>query len=522
MTAAALIENAFARFSGRPLLEDGTRTLSYADVEERTRRLGNWLAARCGADGGTAGTVMGNVPELVEVDLSCARFGIVRTMLNVRASPEDHAYCLDKAGCRVVFFDADLAAAVDGLRARLAADVAFVAVGGPAPDWAVPYEAVVAEAAEDPPAVVPRPADRHSVYFTSGTTGRPKGVVLTQANWVTVTTAYLVDYSPDTAADDVALLAAPITHATGSLVLPHMARGARCRVVRRFEPEEVLRCLVEEGVTATFMAPTMVMMLLDRCGPDLAHRLSLKALLYGGAAFPTERLKEALAVFGPVFRQLYGQWESPVAFTSLSPAEHVEALDRAPHRLASAGRPAFFARVAIMDDDGRLLPPDTDGEIVTSGPHLMEGYLDDEEATAEIREGPWQRTGDIGRLDGEGFLYITDRKKDMIITGGNNVYPRQVEEVLYAHPDVQELSVIGRPDPLWGETVHAVVVPRPGAAFDPDAFLAWARERLPTDRRPRSVDVVAELPKSHYGKILKREVRALHGAAPAEGRPASA
>ena len=252
----------------------------------------------------------------------------------------------------------------------------------------------------------------------------------------------------------------------------------------------------------------MIMLLMQHAQRIDPASLHLTGLFYGGAPFPADRLAEALALFRPVLRA--GLW--PVGGAGrLHPPQNRGSMWRrcAMPRTACnrPAKPATFARVAVLDDDGNELPPGRTGEIATAGEHVMVGYLDNPEATAELRAGPWQRTGDVGHIDEDGFVYITDRKKDMIITGGNNVYPRQVEEVLYQHPDVGELAVIGLPDPLWGETVHAVVAPKDGRTLSAEAFLAWARDRLPTDRRPRSVDVVEDLPKSHYGKILRRELR---------------
>ncbi|PWC54641.1 AMP-binding protein [Azospirillum sp. TSO22-1] len=507
MSLTALLDNAFSRYAGRIALDDGRRRFTYRELDRRTRRLGHALLALGLRPGDTIATVQHNSVEMVEFDLAAARFGLVRTLLNVRAPAADHTYCLEFGRVKALVFEAALAPHIDALRPQLPGVEHWIAVGGPAPGWAHAYDDLLARASEAPPPAPPGLDDAHSLYFTSGTTGRPKGVVLAHRNWVSITTAHLLDAFPTASHEDTALLAAPLSHATGSLVLPHLARGARLYVIDHFDTERILTLFATEGITASFMAPTMIMLLMQHAQRLDRAALRLKGLFYGGAPFPAERLAEALELFGPCFVQGYGQWEAPVAFIHLKPWEHVEALRHAPHRLQSAGKPGTFARVAVLDDDGNELPPGSTGEIATAGEHLMVGYLDNPEATAELRVGPWQRTGDVGHIDGDGFVYITDRKKDMIITGGNNVYPRQVEEVLYEHPDVRELAVIGLPDPLWGETVHVVVSAREGRTFDPAAFLAWARDRLPTDRRPRSVDVVEELPKSHYGKILRRELR---------------
>lgn len=511
MTVANLIDQSVERFGPRIALVDDARSVTYAQLGARTAQLASALA-KVGVDRDSCvGVVMGNRSELVEVDFACARFAITRSMMNVRGTPEDFAHALGVAEARAVFFDTGQIGNVDPIRADLPGVGHWICVGDDCPDWAEPFEDFLATGDETCPLPLPTMDDRHSIYFTSGTTGKPKGVALTQQNWCNLVVQFHLNYPPQIEAEDVALLAAPLTHASCFPLLPLLSRGAKCRILPDFEPERFLREAREIGATHSFLSPTMVMMLMD-CGTEIRREdYAFKCLLCGGASFPQERIREAMDTFGPVIVMGYGQWESPSAVSVMTQADYVEALERAPHRLTSAGRPGMFFRNAIMDEDGNVLGPNQTGEVVTSGAHLMDRYLGDPRLTEDIRVGPWQRTGDMGHIDEDGFLYITDRKKDMIITGGNNVYPRQIEEVLYQHPCVKEVSVVGKPHMTWGETVHAVVVARDGCEIDPDAFMLWAREKLPTDRRPRSVDVVADLPKSNYGKILKSEIRRLYG-----------
>ena len=232
-------------------------------------------------------------------------------------------------------------------------------------------------------------------------------------------------------------------------------------------------------------------------------------MIYGGAPMAVETIRETIARWGPVLIQGYGQWEAPQMVCFLSQEEHAEALGDPAliHRLASTGQALPFLKMGIMDDEGNLLGADQEGEVVSKGDHLMVGYLNNQEATDEIRVGEWQRSGDIGRIDKDGFVYLTDRKKDIIITGGSNVYPREIEEVLYTHPDVSECVAFGVPNDKWGETVHALAIPRTGHEINEEEFLEWCKDRLPNDKRPRSMGVVDHLPKSAYGKILRREIR---------------
>jgi len=317
-----------------------------------------------------------------------------------------------------------------------------------------------------------------------------------------------VDTYARTDPSDVLLHAAPMSHASGALIMAHLVRGAAQRVLRRFEPEVALDAFERDRASTLWLAPTMLIMLLEH--PSLGRRdlSSLRSVRYGGAPMAGERVKEAVRRLGPVLCSGWGQWEAPQQCTWFSQADIGEALEQGrPERLLSVGRSITFGDVGIADEDGRLLGPDAEGEVVVAGDHLMVGYLGQPEQTAALRFGAWQRTGDIGRIDRDGFVYLTDRKNDLIITGGSNVYPRDVEEVLFAHPAVREAVAVGVPDPRWGETVHAVVVLRAGAQGDAEGVLAWCRDRLASYKRPRSVEFVDELPKNAYGKILRREVR---------------
>ena len=507
MSLSVLMDNAVRKHGDRIAFEDDSRTLTYRAFQERTNRLGQALLGLGVKPGETIAALMHNAIELVEFDIAAMRFGFVRTMVNVRAPMSDHEYCMNFATARALVFEAAMLDHVDELRDRLAHVDVFICVGGHA-DWALNYEDLLKKARDQAPEAAPAQSDLHSIYFTSGTTGRPKGVLLTQANWTNIVDTHLLDLNPRIGRDDVGLLCAPITHATGSLAIPHLARGARLKILNHFEPEQVAEICTTRNITSSFMAPTMIQLLMQHMPKGAREKLSFHTLLYGGASFPVDRLEGALEMFGPVMAQAYGQWEAPVAFSVLQPEDHVDALESGNTRpLFSGGRAVTFAEIAIMDEEGMLLPAGETGEIVTAGPHLMVGYLNNEEATREIREGRWQRTGDVGEIDDQGFVYITDRKKDMIVTGGNNVYPRQIEEVLYQNSEIEEACVVGLPDSLWGETVHLVAVRRPGSELTEESLVEWARERLPTDRRLRSVEFVEELPKSHYGKILRRDVR---------------
>jgi len=508
MNLNVLFENAVSRYRDRVAFQDATRSMRYAEIDRRTRSLGSSLLALGLGKGSRIASLQYNSIETFEVDATAARFGFVRTLLNARYGLDDFEYTLNHSGACALVFEEGFAPTVDKLRARLPNLRHYICIGAENPAWSVRYEDLVTTSNAEVPSYEVAGGDWHSIYYTSGSTGRPKGVVLSQRNWLVVIRNHLTGPFRKATADDILLHAAPMSHASGAMGLTHFMVGARQFVMPRFDALETLRLIESEKVTTTFLAPTMIQMLLQHPEHRRYDKSSLHSVVYGGAPMPVEHLRKAIEEWGAVFIQGYGQWEAPQLVACLDQEQHRAAVEQGlEHRLASTGTPLLFCAVAIMDEAGNLLPPGTEGEIVTAGDHLMVGYLDNPEATAADRQGIWQRTGDIGRLDADGFLYITDRKKELIITGGSNVYPREIEETLHAHPDVQEAIVIGIPSDKWGEQVHALVVTRPQSAFDDAAFLEWCRERLGTDKRPRSVERVDELAKSAYGKILRREIR---------------
>ncbi len=509
MNLDVLLRNAFTRFPDHPAVIDSARTFSFRQVDDRISRLGHSLLALGLNHQSRIASLQFNSTETLEFDLMSGRFGFVRTLLNARYAIDDLVYVLNHCKARLLCFGHEFEAEVFQIRDRLPLVQHYVCVGDAAPPWALSYDELIAKGPAGPVPYDVAETDWHSIYYTSGTTGRPKGVVLSQRNWLVLVRNHFAEVFPRASESDVLLHAAPMSHASGAMIIAHMLRGSRQVIMPRFEAGGVLEHIARFGATTMFLAPTMAVMLLEHPDHDRTAKETLHSVVYSGGPMAPERIREALRRWGPVLIQGYGQWEAPQFFTCLNQHHHAAALAGShPHRLASCGLPFSFARVGIMSKDGTLLPVGNEGEVVTAGDHLMVGYLDDPDATSAERHGIWQRTGDIGRFDEDGFLYLTDRKKDLIITGGSNVYPREIEDVLAAHPNVVEAIVVGVPDDKWGERVHAVVVQRNGAGLEQGTFLSWCRERLSADKRPRSMELVDELPKSAYGKILRREVRA--------------
>ncbi|MBE0592609.1 MAG: AMP-binding protein, partial [Gemmatimonadales bacterium] len=437
MNLNVLFENAVTKHRGRVAFQDARSSVSFAEIDRRTRGLGSSLLVLGLDKGSRIASLQYNSIETFEVDAAAARFGFVRTLLNARYGLDDFEYALNHSGACALVFESAFSDIVQKLRPRLPKLRHYICVGDDNPAWSMRYEDMVGSGEAEGPSYDVADTDWHSIYYTSGSTGRPKGVVLSQRNWLVLIRNHLAGPFRKAGADDVLLHAAPMSHASGAMGLTHFMIGARQVVMPKFDALEALRLIEREKVTTTFLAPTMIQMLLRHPEHDRYDKSSLHSVLYGGAPMPVEHLKEAMRAWGAIFVQGYGQWEAPQLVAYLDQEQHRVAVEQGlEHRLASTGTPVLFCAVAIMDDEGNLLPAGTEGEIVTSGDHLMVGYLDNPEATAADRHGIWQRSGDVGRIDADGFLYITDRKKELIITGGSNVYPREIEETLHTHPDV--------------------------------------------------------------------------------------
>lgn len=477
MQIGALIRRAALYHGDAPCVTEGGRTLSFRDFDAATDRLGNALLAAGLVPGERCGVLLPNGIDCLVAYYALAKAGLVRVVLNARETLESHNYKLADSGARAVLHNGE-----SGLEVPLALDPKTLA-------------AAVA-AAPSTPCAVDRPLDApFRLGYTGGTTGRPKAVTLTTRGELAELSAFLTDLVPDLAAGDRFLHAAPIAHASGAFFLPALVRGAQAIVMTKFEPRGFLEICRQVQPTHGFLVPTMLAMILAEDGAT--GPFSLRRLAYGASPISPSVLERAEAVFGRVFVQCYGQAESPMVITCLQPEDH--------DRVGSCGRPFTIAEVAVVDEDDRPVAVGETGELVCRGPQTMAGYWNRPEETARVFRNGWLHTGDIGRMDQDGFFYLLDRKNDMLISGGFNVYPREVEDILLAFDGVVEAAVIGLPDEVWGDRIHAVVAGRPG--LDGDAVLAFAHSRLAGFKRPRSIEIWPELPKSPVNKILRRSVR---------------
>jgi fatty-acyl-CoA synthase len=502
---AGLLADGIARAGDRLALVQGSRALTYRALGDRVARLAAGLAGLGLRPGDRIVLLMPNRPELVETLWAAFHGGFVAVPVNWHLHPDEVDYIVRHCRAAAIVVSDETAAA-----ARTLADAVRVvrvarADGSDAgfDNTVLDYEDVLAP--EPSRAVDTAAQDPAWLFYTSGTTGRPKGATLTHRNLAAMTEAYARDLDP--VADGSSYLhAAPLTHGSGLYLLPSTARGATQVIApgTGFSAADFVALVEEHQVThAAFLAPTMLRRVVDeaRGRTPLTHPTlpSLRSIVVGGAPLYQEDLRAAVAVLGPIVVQMYGQGEAPMTITVM-PAS--EALDHP----GSCGRAFHGVEIRIADPDGEPVPDGADGEVLVRGDVVMRGYWDNPDATAATLAKGWLHTGDIGHLDA-GYLHLTDRAKDVIITGGSNVYPREVEEVLLTHPAVREAAVVGVPDPEWGESVRAFVV----AAGDPTPgeLIQHCRDRLASFKKPREVILVTELPKNAAGKILKRELRRL-------------
>jgi long-chain acyl-CoA synthetase len=464
----------------RPALALGaTPVRSYREMASRVSKFSSGLSNKLGLKrGDRVALAMKNCPEFYEVLFACWHAGMTAVPMNAKLHAKEFAYILENSGAKVCFVGPDLAAAIPG---GIAMDENLLM------DEAAPAEV--------------NPDDPAWIFYTSGTTGVPKGAVLTHRNMLFQTQAYFADIDR-LAPTDAAMHPAPLSHGSGLYGLPHFAAGAVNVIPEsgQFDPAEIFELLERWPNASFFAAPTMIVRLL--ASPAARTPRGLKTITYGGAPMYVADCLRAIELFGPRLYQLFGQGEAPMTITGLPQSEH----EKRTH-LDTCGVARTGVEVRIFDDEDRELPAGAVGEIVTRSDCVMAGYWENPQATAKALRSGWLHTGDVGSLDAQGFLTIRDRSKDMIISGGSNIYPREIEEVLLRHPAVAECSVVGRRHPEWGEEVVAFVVAR--GAVERAELEALCLDNIARFKRPRDYRFVDSLPKNNYGKVLKTELRKL-------------
>ena len=510
MNLATLLFDVARRLPERPAVSDGAQSWNYRELAARIARLAGGLRDRGLRPGDRVLLCLENCGEFVELLFGCWAAGLCAVPANARLHPREVAYLAENSGARLLVATPGLVEALAPLAGTVAA-----------------LDSVVSTATDEYRSLLaaeplhPEPGDPAApawLFYTSGTTGRPKGAVLSHRNLLFMSQCYYADIDP-VDERDTHLLAAPASHGAGLYALPFLLKGAHQVVLPHFDVGDILAAICRYERVSFFAAPTMLTRLVHAPEVASADLANLKTIYYGGGPMYVADLEKALGIFGPRLYQLYGQGESPMTITGLDRRMHADSLHpRWRERLASCGVPRTGVLVRVVDDNDVELPPGEVGEVVTRSDCVMAGYWENPAANAEALRGGWLHTGDLGSIDEDGFLTLRDRSKDMIISGGSNIYPREIEEVLLRHPDLVEAAVVGRPHPDWGEEVVAFVVAKPGAEVAEAALDRLCLDHIARFKRPRLYRFVEALPKNNYGKVLKTELRKLLGAG-AAARP---
>ena len=472
--------------------------LTYAALAERVARLAGAFGALSLSAGDRVGLLLKNCVEYPELLYACWHAGLVAVPINAKLHPSEFAFIIENSGARVCFATPDIASDIASV---IEDSVRLIEVE------TEEYRALVS--ARHAPLCPRGPNDPAWLFYTSGTTGRPKGATLTHRNLLAAMFCYCTDVDPG-APWGAMLHAAPMSHGSGLYGLAHTMQ-ASCHVIPEggaFEPAEVYSCIQHWPNTSFFAAPTMVKRLLDY--PTETNTSNLKTLLYGGGPMYVEDLLDAIERYGPKLAQIYGQGETPMTITCVDAGVHADNQHpRWRERLGSVGVAQSVVEVQVADPEDKLLPGGETGEIIVRGDTVMSGYWENREASIETLRNGWLHTGDMGVFDQDGFLTLKDRSKDVIISGGTNIYPREVEEVLARDANTAEVSVIGVPDREWGEVVVAFVVAKRNCSVDTGALEKLCLENMARFKRPKSYRIVDALPKNNYGKILKTALREL-------------
>jgi long-chain acyl-CoA synthetase len=504
MNPAIWVERHGRRLPDHPAIAEGESVhATWAELADRTARLAGGLREQLGTvPGDRVAIVMRNRPEYLEALFAIWHAGLVAVPVNARLHRDEIAYILEHSATSIVVTDDDHVEDVESLIGTVATLRHVMLAPGEAWDLL---------AAASPIALVDRSSDDASwLFYTSGTTGRPKGATLTNRNLLMMSLSYFADVDPVSQGDSI-LHAAPISHGSGLYGLPHVARGAVSVIPTSggVDGEEIAALIQRWPGMSFFAAPTMVKRLTGDPAITAADLSNLKTIIYGGAPMYLADLEDALRVFGPRLAQIYGQGETPMTITGLSKADHADrGHPRWLERMQSVGTPRTDVEVRVVDDEDRELPVGVIGEVVVRGDVVMPGYWQQPDASAETLRGGWLHTGDVGSFDEEGYLTLRDRSKDLIISGGMNIYPREVEEALLRHAGVKSVAVVGRPDPEWGEAVVAFVVPADGAPAPTSSELdQLCLDSIARYKRPKEYRFVDSLPTNNYGKVVKRELR---------------
>jgi acyl-CoA synthetase (AMP-forming)/AMP-acid ligase II len=484
-------------------LDFNDRMTTYRELDARASSVAQGLIALGARPGTRVGYLGKNIDRYFEVLFGAFKAGVAIVGVNWRLAAPEIAYILNDAGCEILFVGRDFTGVVQKVIPLCPRLTTIIAMDGDHREWPAYETWRDAQSSSDPMLLI-APDDDVIQLYTSGTTGNPKGVQLTNANYLAILECAeamgLATYTPD----DAVLIAMPFFHVAGvNIGVLALAQGARGIVLGDIDPQIILRLIESKRINYAFIVPAVILILMQQPNARTTDFSSLKVISYGASPIAEDLLRNAKDVMGCGFMQLYGLTETTGAGTCLAPDDHDPALGR----LRSCGKPAPGMEVRVVDGAGRPLGPREVGEIQIKGPVVMKGYWNKADATRKSVIDHWFASGDAGYFDEDGYLYIHDRVKDMIVSGGENIYPAEVENAIFGHPAVADVAVIGVPDDKWGEAVKAVIVRKPGVSVSPEEIIGFARERIAGYKLPKSVDFVDALPRNPSGKILRRELR---------------
>jgi len=506
-TLGEFIERNGRDHATKPALIYQGRTFSHAEYRDRSYRLANALYARRLRRQHRVGVLAQNSPAHLEAYAACEVAGFISASVNYRLAGPEVLYILKDSAPSVLIFDAEYSEIVAQVRREMPELRHYIAIGDGGPDWAERYETVLAESSADAPPIRARPDDIAYLIYTSGTTGRPKGAMLDHKGQLGFIRAQAMEMNARQT--DRILVVMPFYHIGAKCSqLAFGFCGATVILHRSYDIRAVAASIERERTTMAHLAPIMVQDLLDLRDSETYDHSSLRLVLYASGPMAVAQLRRALATYGPIFMQVYGMTETGLG-TVLHAHEHV--LDGTPEQtrhLSSAGQAALDYQIRVVREDGTDCEPEELGEILIAGPGVMRGYWNNHPATFATLEDGWMHTGDIGTFDKDKFLYVLDRKKDMIISGGENIYPREVEEAIYHHPHVAEVAVVGTPDKRWGESVKAFVVCKQGTSVTEDEIIAHCRTLIASYKKPKQVVFIDALPRLPNKKIDKKQLRA--------------
>lgn len=509
MNLGKALSRGACHFKERHSLSCTGKTRTFTEIDENSNRFVNGLLKLDVNKRDRVAIFSDNCVEYVEIDFALYKGGMIRVGINPMLSQREVEYIINDSGANTVIVSPRLSNQILSIMNRLPNVKNYICISEkPVPERMIKYQDLIETQNANYSKIQVEEDDLAMLFYTGGTTGIPKGAMHTHEGIINVIMNLQSEYLQLNRIDTL-LSGGSLAHANGFRAILCFLEGAKFIIPEGFQPKEIFETIEREKVTVLCTVPTTLIRLSSYPEIKKYNLNSLRLITYGAAPMPTDKLKEVLMIFGNRLAQSYGQAEALMAITHLSKEDHVlESSEKDNRKLASAGRPYSTVEVSIVNDHGENVKPGGVGEIIVKGKITMKGYWNNSEATADTIKDGWIYTGDIGTADENGYIYLIDRKRDMIISGGYNVYAREVEDVLHAHPAIEEAAVIGVPDDEWGESVKAVITLKPGMTATEEEIIQFCKGRLSSFKKPKSIDFIAELPKTSIGKISKKDLRA--------------